>query len=85
MTYTLSMFNTGQITLPKKWRSRQSTNKFIAEETDQWLLIKPIKFSSKDDFSSFTDENITLTEDSISFEKPVNAKLLAELLKKNHG
>ena len=82
MTYTLSMFNTGQITLPKKWRVNQSTNKFTAEETKEWLLIKPIKIN---DFSSLTDKNITLTDESISFKKPVNAQLLAELLKKING
>lgn len=43
MIYTLSMFNTGQITLPKKWREKHKTKKFVAEETMGGLLIKPIK------------------------------------------
>lgn len=42
MIYTLSMFNTGQITLPKVWRDKQETRKFLAEETEEGLLIKPI-------------------------------------------
>ena len=42
MIYTLSMFNTGQITLPKKWREKFKTTKFMAEETKDGLLIKPI-------------------------------------------
>ena len=40
--YLLSMFNTGQITLPKKWREKFKTNKFIAEEVAEGLLIKPV-------------------------------------------
>lgn len=28
--YTLNMFNTGQVTLPKKWREQFQTNKFVA-------------------------------------------------------
>jgi len=35
MTYTLKSFNTGQITLPKAWRSRFDTKIFLAEETDK--------------------------------------------------
>jgi len=42
MQYALSMFNTGQITLPKKWRIRFDTTKFMAEETHDGLLIKPL-------------------------------------------
>jgi len=42
MTYTLKLFNTWQITLPKKWRENFSTKNFIAEETEEGLLIKPI-------------------------------------------
>ena len=42
MTYTLSLFNTGQITLPKKWRKQFSTKKYIAKETKEGLLIKPL-------------------------------------------
>jgi len=42
MNYTLKSFNTGQITLPKKWRNKFDTKNFIATETEEWLLIKPI-------------------------------------------
>lgn len=42
MIYTLSMFNTGQVTLPKSWRAKFKTNKFVAEETSDGLLIKPL-------------------------------------------
>ena len=43
MPYTLSMFNTGQITLPKKWRSQFNTKKFVAQETSKGLLIQPLE------------------------------------------
>ena len=52
--YTLSMFNTGQITLPKKWREKFKTKKFIAEETKEGLLIKPIE---KDETVFYEDKN----------------------------
>ncbi len=37
------MFNTGQITLPKKWRSQFNTKKFVAQETSKGLLIQPLE------------------------------------------
>ena len=42
MTYTLKLFNTGQITLPKKWREKYNVKNFIAIETEEWLLVKPL-------------------------------------------
>lgn len=43
MTHTLTMFNTGQITLPKVWRSQFVWVKnFIAEEKDGGLFIRPL-------------------------------------------
>lgn len=42
MNYTLKSFNTGQVTLPKKWRDKFETRNFIATETEEGLLIKPI-------------------------------------------
>lgn len=42
MTHTLKLFNTGQITLPKKWREQYDTKNFTAEETKEGLLIRPI-------------------------------------------
>ena len=42
MTHTLKLFNTGQITLPKKWRDQYDTKNFTAEETKEGLLIRPI-------------------------------------------
>ena len=43
MNYTLKSFNTGQITLPKKWRDRVGTTHFIAEERPEGLLVRPLK------------------------------------------
>jgi hypothetical protein len=42
MNYTLNMFNTGQVTLPKKWRSQYWTKKFSAQEKNGSLVITPI-------------------------------------------
>lgn len=42
MHHELKMFNTGQITLPKKWRSRFPTNRFVAEESENALVIRPL-------------------------------------------
>ena len=47
MNHTLKLFNTGQITLPKKWREQFDTQNFIAEEKENWLLIKPILSEKK--------------------------------------
>ena len=48
MVHTLKLFNTGQVTLPKKWRDKQNTKNFIAEETPEGLLIKPIQRNHSD-------------------------------------
>ena len=47
MNYTLKLFNTGQITLPKKWREQFDTKLFIAEEREDGLFIKPISTEKK--------------------------------------
>ena len=41
-SYTLNLFNTWQVTLPKKWRERYKTKRFIAKDTKYGLIIKPI-------------------------------------------
>ncbi|MDR1987812.1 MAG: AbrB/MazE/SpoVT family DNA-binding domain-containing protein [Candidatus Peribacteria bacterium] len=35
MNYTLKLFNTGQVTLPKSWRDKYNTNNFLAIETQK--------------------------------------------------
>ena len=39
---TLSMWGNGAVTLPKKWRDQFQTKHFMAKETAQGLLIRPI-------------------------------------------
>lgn len=65
MIYTLKTFNTGQITLPKAWRSKFKTKHFVAEERPDGLLIKPIEstddvvyYTSKDGFGLYSDKGI---------------------------
>lgn len=72
MIYTLSMFNTGQITLPKPWRDKFKTNKFVAEETDNGLLIKPI---SKDEVVYYeNDERFGIyCENGLDMDKMIKA------------
>lgn len=43
MIYTLKLFNTGQITLPKAWREKFNTKHFMAKETKEGLLIEPLE------------------------------------------
>lgn len=72
MSYNLKLFNTWQITLPKTWRDRYDTKVFLAEETDRWLLIKPIinddtvYYENKDWFGiyseSWIDPNIIISK-----------------------
>ena len=56
--YTLNMFNTGQVTLPKKWRDQFQTNKFIARSEGNRLIIEPITAMTRDPW-----ERETITED----------------------
>lgn len=51
-THNLKLFNTGQITLPKSRREQHKTNLFIAEETTQGLLIKPILSQNENETKS---------------------------------
>lgn len=78
MIYTLSMFNTGQVTLPKKWREKQGTSKFVAEETDKGLLIKPIK---KDEIVYYeNDERV-----GIYCENGIDPQLIIDAIDKIDG
>jgi len=42
MITTLKIFGTGQVTLPKIWREKFKTDHFVAQETSEGLLIKPL-------------------------------------------
>lgn len=72
MSYTLNMFNSGQVTLPKKWREQFATNKFIARAEGNRLVIEPINtlnqwdrsIVERDVRSLIEAENITDGEDN---------------------
>ncbi len=55
--YTLNMFNTGQVTLPKKWREQFQTNKFVARSEWSRLIIEPITALSRDPWERETLEH----------------------------
>lgn len=78
-SYTLKMFNTGQITLPKKWRNKFDTESFVAEETEKGLLIKPIL---KDEDVVFYENK---TEFGLHFPKGIDAQILIDKLKEIDG
>lgn len=48
MTYLLKMFNTGQITIPKKRRDRYATKTYSARETQEGLLISPVTLDKEE-------------------------------------
>lgn len=69
MNYTLKSFNTGQITLPKKWREQFKTKNFIATETEKGLLISPLQeksdivyYENKDGFWIYSEAGISPEE-----------------------
>ena len=74
MITTLKLFGTGQITLPKVWREKFNTEHFIAQETSQGLLIKPLVdvfyYEDGDDYFG------------LSFPLGIDAKELARNLEK---
>ncbi|MCF7830954.1 hypothetical protein K9M41_03095 [Candidatus Gracilibacteria bacterium] len=88
MSYALSMFNTGQITLPKKWRDSKAkgVKKFIALEKKEGLLIKPLII---DEDHPLHDKNVELYENGdnikIIFKKGVDPSLLIDMIKQIDG
>jgi len=78
MIYTLKLFNTGQVTLPKAWRSKFETKNFIAEETKDGLLIKPL---TKDELVYYeTDEEV-----GIYCESGIDINEFKKAIKKING
>lgn len=74
----LKLFGKGQITLPKKWRDKVKTRYFIAEDTPQGLLIKPLIEST---YYEIDEDNFGL-----HFPTGIEAGKLAQHLKKaNEG
>ncbi len=77
MITTLKIFGTGQITLPKAWREQYKTDHFVAQETSQGLLIKPLVdtfyYEDGDDYFG------------LNFPMGIDAKELARNLEKANG
>lgn len=71
---TLKTFGKGQVTLPKAWREKVGAEFFVAEETPQGLLIKPIVEST---YYEIDEENFGL-----HFPQGISASKLAKELKK---
>ena len=66
--FTLKLFNTGQITLPKVWRDKFKTKLFIAKETKEGLLIQPLEkkevvyFENKEGFGLYCENGLPVDE-----------------------
>ncbi|MDP2690784.1 MAG: AbrB/MazE/SpoVT family DNA-binding domain-containing protein [bacterium] len=77
-TYTLKLFNTGQVTLPKSWREKHNTKNYVAKETKEGLLIQPlgmsevVYFENKEGFGIYCERGL-----------PVNT--IIDRIKKIHG
>ena len=82
MLYTLSLFNTGQITLPKPWRKKFRTKKFIAEETENGLLIRPLLSTLHPDETIFYEDKNGF---GIYCEKGLDAEKMIQTIKKLNG
>lgn len=74
-TYTLKLFNTGQITLPKHWREKFKTKHFLAKETKDGLLIQPIK--ENENVVEYDNKN----EEGLIFPKGINPQKLMDKIK----
>lgn len=81
MNYTLKLFNTGQITLPKKWRERYDTKLFLAEETESGLLIRPLETEEKSETVYYEDKDGF----GLYCEKGLDVELILKEIKKVHG
>lgn len=77
MITTLKIFGTGQVTIPKIWREKYKTDQYIAQETPQGLLLKPLMeelfYEEGDDYFG------------INFPLGIDAKKLATKLKEANG
>ncbi|MFA4891521.1 MAG: AbrB/MazE/SpoVT family DNA-binding domain-containing protein [Candidatus Gracilibacteria bacterium] len=78
MITTLKIFGTGQVTLPKAWREKFKTDHFVAQETSEGLLIKPLV---EDGFFYELEDG----EFGISFPLGMAAKEVHANLKKANG
>ena len=79
MTYILSMFNTGQVTLPKKWRDKNPAKKYIARPQGNKLIIEPFDTTPE----QLRDENVEIYDNGtgIRFKKGLSGKALDYFIK----
>lgn len=77
MITTLKLFGTGQITIPKSWREKHKAKQYIAQETPQGLLIKPLV----EELFYEDDENYF----GLNFPIGIDAKKLVSKLKEANG
>ena len=67
-TYTHKLFNTGQITLPKSWRTKFKTKNFVAKETSEGLLIQPLRdkkivyFKNKQGYGLYCEDGLPVDD-----------------------
>jgi len=82
--YVLSMFNTGQVTLPKKWRDKYPAKKYIARPQGNKLVLEPLEDFSISDLEKMVEPFAEETKDraGIRFTKPIDAGVLAQYTKK---
>ena len=76
--HTLKMFNSGQITLPKSWREKFPTKSFLAEESEDGLLIKPLNPS---EVMEYENEK----EFGLFFPKGIDPQVLMDKIKEIDG
>lgn len=80
--YPLKLFNTGQVTLPKEWRDRFDTKNFLAEDTDEGLLIKPLKSMGKGKKAIYYE---TDKEFGLHFPNGIDPQVLIDKIDEIHG
>ena len=56
--HTLNMYGQGIVTLPKAWREKMKTKKFIARENGNQLILEPL----------VAEENIKMLTENPSFD-----------------
>ena len=79
MNAILTMFGRGQITLPKRMRDKFKTKHFIAQDTKDGVLIRPLYLDTKVSYKE--DKGKT----SLSFTPPIDAETLLQHLTDANG
>lgn len=79
MNAILTVFGRGQVTLPKKMRDKFKTRHYIAQDTKDGILIRPLYMEQQVHFKEGKGEI------SLSFTPPVDAETLLTDLRKANG